>query len=42
MFIYAIWDEICLEISKSKKSIRIDQIVEQSVNAKWIAIKHDV
>ncbi len=42
MFIYAIWDEICLEISKSKKSIRIDQIVEQSGNAKWIAIKHDV
>ena len=42
MFIYAIWDEICLEISKSKKSIRVDQIVEQPGDAKWVAVKHDV
>ncbi len=42
MFIYFIWDKICLELSKSKKSVRIDQILEQPYTSKWIAIKHDV
>ncbi len=42
MFIYSIWDEICLEISKSKKCIRVDQVLEQSSNSEWIVVKHDV
>jgi hypothetical protein len=41
MFIYAIWDEICQELSKLK-TIRADEILNQKSDDSWIVIKHDV
>jgi tetratricopeptide (TPR) repeat protein len=41
MFLYSIWDEVCKNISKSSKTITLNQVLSQK-NNKWIAIKHDV
>ena len=40
-FVYSQWDKLCKEIS-SKNIIRLDEILEQEKNSKWICIKHDV
>lgn len=41
MFVYSEWDKLCKEIC-SKNIIRVDQILQQRKNSKWISIKHDV
>jgi len=41
MFIYTIWDEICKELS-SLKTIKVNEILQQENDSKWIVIKHDV
>lgn len=42
MFLYSIWDEICHELSKVKKTIRVDEILQEDNNSEWLVIKHDV
>jgi hypothetical protein len=42
MFIYSIWDHICKDISTKCNTIKVNQILDQSDDTKWIAIKHDV
>jgi hypothetical protein len=41
MFIFEQWDKLCSDIS-SKNIIRVDEILLQENNTKWISIKHDV
>lgn len=42
MFTYSIWKEICLELAKSKKTIKAEEILNQPHDRSWIVIKHDV
>jgi hypothetical protein len=42
MFIYSVWDSICLEISQKYKTITISDILKYDKDTNWIAIKHDV
>ena len=42
MFTFRIWEEICKEISSSKNTITLNQILNQPNGRPWIAIKHDV
>ena len=42
MFTHRKWEDICKEISSSKQTITINQILNQPDGQSWIAIKHDI
>lgn len=42
MFIYSEWDRFCGLASNSFNCIRVDEILHQGQDVKWLAIKHDV
>ena len=41
-FTYGVWDRLCLAIAQHRKTIRVDQILDQEAGQGWLAIKHDV
>ncbi len=42
MFTYAVWEEICRDISQKYKTITINQVLNNLDEKRWIVIKHDV